>query len=84
MRRDDRFRINDDGRIVSVWDDSVGVGMEFRRWDGENEVRWRFLTTKESIFKELEIVRQALDRIVGFAREEYPQEFDHLVRGSLI
>lgn len=78
------FRVNDDGQVVSIWDDLVGVGMEFRRWDGEHQVRWRFRTTKDSIFKEWGVVRQALDRIVGFARERYPQEFGHLVEGSMI
>ena len=74
MRQDDRFRVNDDGRVVSIWDDSVGVGFEFRRGDGENEVRWRFRTSKEAMFKDGESIRQAFDRIVGFARERFPRE----------
>ena len=68
------YRVNDDGRVVSIWDDSVGVGFEFRRGDGENEVRWRFRTSKEAIFKDGEVIRQTFDRIVGFARERFPQD----------
>ena len=72
------FRVNDDGRVITIRDDIVGVGIEFTKWDGENQVRLSYIHSEEAQFKDEGVISRTFDRLIEFAREKYPQEFEHL------
>ena len=76
------YRVNDDGRVVSIWDDGVGVGFEFTKQDGGSEVRWRFRTSAGAVFREGSVIRATFDRLMSFGRERFPREFETIDRFS--
>ena len=70
------FRIIDRGESVEIWDDSVGVGIGFRKGDEDSRRRYlsirsrRFLTGYEDEEEE-----GPVQRLLSFAEERFPQEF---------
>lgn len=72
------FRVNDDGRVITIRDDIVDVGIEFTKWDGENQVRLSYIHSEEAEVKDEGVVSRTFDRLIEFARENYPQEFEHI------
>lgn len=78
------FRVEDNGGLVSIWDDIIGVGIEFDKWNGESQGPLRYVQTEEATLKDDEVVGRTFLRLIEFARREYPQEFEHIPQDSLI
>ena len=78
------FKVIDKGSYFSIWDDPVGVGIEFTKWDGENPVRLSYVRSEDAVFKDDEVIGRTFDRLIEFGRENYPQEFAHIPDESII
>ena len=67
----DKFRIRDTGENWEVWDDEKGIGIRFKKWDGQTKTRLLFVRTAEAYVRG----EESFDDLISFARERFPQEF---------
>lgn len=72
----EKYRISDRGEHWEIWDDSVGVGIRFRKWDENSGRHLLFIRSEDSLYSEDDLSADlTFDRLVSFARERFPQEF---------
>lgn len=72
----DEFRISDTGECWEIWDDSVGVGIRFGKWDGESRQNLRYIQTAENVLKgDEDLNGRTFEKLVSFAESRFPREF---------
>ena len=72
------FRVEEDGELITIWDDSEGIGIRFEKGDRLAQYRLNdivenrtILTTDEGMRK----LNETRHRLLSFARERFPREF---------
>jgi len=71
------FEIRDRGHNWEVWDTTKGLGIGFRKWDGETSGYLMFIQEGETLTGD-DFDDETMRKLVEFARERFPQEFEHL------
>ena len=72
----DEFRISDRGECWEIWDDSVGVGISFGKWEENSRQSLRYIRTEENILSgDEDLIGETFEKLVSFAEERFPQEF---------
>lgn len=72
-----KYRIEENGEKVTVWDDSAGVGLRFtkgdtlQRYTSELAIRADWTITKDG----LDALNAISDALTEYAAERYPMEF---------
>lgn len=74
----DRYRLQEDGALLTLWDESEGVGLQFRRGDTLQAYtaaivisNTEILSTEDGVARLSKIQEQ----LTAKARELYPEEF---------
>ena len=74
----DRYRLQEDGELLTLWDEPEGVGLQFRRGDSLQAYTAAIvlrstdiLSTEEGVSRLSKIQEQ----LTAKARELYPEEF---------
>ena len=75
------FRILDTGDDWEVWNDPEGIGIRFKKSDGKTRSRLLYIQTAEAYDEGFD--RDGFEKLIEFARERFPQEFDLIEPDSL-
>lgn len=81
------FKVEETESTITITDETEGIGIRFKKGDRLAQYRLNVVVDDRNILTTDEGMRrldETRKRILSFAREEYPQEFGHLVKGSII
>ena len=74
----DRYRLQEDGELLTLWDEPEGVGLQFRRGDSLQAYTAAIVLRSTDILSTEEGVShlsKIQEQLTAKARELYPEEF---------
>lgn len=72
----EEFRISDRGDHWEIWNDSVGVGIRFKKWDENSGRHLLYVRSGRSLVSEDdETIDKTFEELISFAESRFPQEF---------
>ena len=72
----EEFRITDTGECWEIWDDEVGVGIRFNKWDRNSRRNLRYIQTAQNVLNgDEDLNGRTFDNLISFAESRFPQEF---------
>jgi len=74
----DRYKLQEDGALLTLWDESEGVGLQFRRGDTLQAYTAALVLSNTDILSTEEGVSHLTkiqEQLTAKARELYPEEF---------
>ena len=76
MSQTNEFKVIDRGTSVEIWDKSVGVGIGFRKGDGDCRRHLLFIRSDENDRSgDDDLIEQTYQNLISFAESRFPQEF---------